>query len=645
MSVTIPKVAADFETSLNASVAVGDTTATLLSATDEDGVVLASGTYAFTIDNDTDYKEYIVCSLVGTALTGISSISRQGVATTGFANYHRRGASVQITDWAVLYRVVANLTGVLNLDSGVPLSYDGTPALGSSNQLATVQYVLDHINGGAVSFNAEIVAGMAGETLTTGQWVYLKVADGRWYKTAANDITKCLGVRVGKALGAGSAGGAISGGVFVSGLETTGTYTAFTTYYLSDTAGALATSAGTNSVAVGTSDGNSKLLVSVISKSNLNALAGSVGTPSTANAFITQQGTFTDIDQTQTTQNGSTSIGEANATTKKNKLAQSFIPTLQKMRGVRLYKAADSGSFTGTVSVALQADSGGSPSGSDLATVTITNAAWLKLAVGEFQAQFASEYSAIAIQSLYWIVITTSTSDNTNHINIGTNSAGGYANGTLKFNNTTDGWVLISGFDMYFRTLGGTLAQVPITDSTTGLTSNQTTPNSSLLFDVTSGTTVASTTAETTSYTSTFDSTCLNKIGNTVKIRFNVSGNNDTNAATVTFRLKLNSVTLLTYATIAGSANSIAFNALFEAYISTTALGTQAYIYSVNGGTNTYLATATTQFAYGIVASGRGTLAATLPSSSALPIVVTVQPSANSAAVSGTCLDMLVQQM
>lgn len=284
-------VAADFETALAESVNTPDTTATLNSDLDVDGVALTNGTYGFTVDNNSPQKEYIVATLTGTALTSVFSISRQGVATTGFGNFHRKGATVEITDWAALSRVVNVLNGTTQLDGGTPLSYDSAPALGSSNQLATVQYVLDHVNGGAVSFNATVMAGLAGETITIGQWVYLKETDGRWYKTDATDTTKCLGVKVGKALGAGTAGNSIASGVFIEGLETTGTYAPSTTYYLSNTPGALATSAGTNSVAVGVSDANSKLIVSEVSKSHLNALAGggSFGTPATSNKFLTEQ--------------------------------------------------------------------------------------------------------------------------------------------------------------------------------------------------------------------------------------------------------------------------------------------------------------------------------------------------------------------
>lgn len=68
--------------------------------------------------------------------------------------------------------------------------------------------------------------------------------------------------------------------------------------------------------------------------------------------------------------------------------------------------------------------------------------------------------------SLYWIVIETSTSDSSNHPNIGTNSAGGYTNGSVKSWNTTDGWTTVATVDLYFKTYEGINSQVVITDTT-----------------------------------------------------------------------------------------------------------------------------------------------------------------------------------
>jgi len=195
------------------------------------------------------------------------------------------------------------------------------------------------------------------------------------------------------------------------------------------------------------------------------ALVGTQGNPSSTNKYVTQDNVYTaETDQTQTTQNGTIETGMANTTGNKNILCQSFIPAKTKIRGVKLYKAADTGTFTGTVTVGLFADSAGSPTGSALATVTISNTTWLLQAVGEFEALFAAEYSMTA-GALYWLKISTSTSDSSNHPNLGTNTAGGYASGSAKYWNTTDGWNNISTIDLYFKTLEGTSNQVPKANS------------------------------------------------------------------------------------------------------------------------------------------------------------------------------------
>lgn len=93
-------IIADFRTALAAKMAVGATTGTLQSATDDDGVALPAGRYFFTIDGDNSQKEHISCELSGTALTSVKSVSRQGVETSGTVREHRVGASVVITNFA-----------------------------------------------------------------------------------------------------------------------------------------------------------------------------------------------------------------------------------------------------------------------------------------------------------------------------------------------------------------------------------------------------------------------------------------------------------------------------------------------------------------------------------------------------------------
>jgi len=177
--------------------------------------------------------------------------------------------------------------------------------------------------------------------------------------------------------------------------------------------------------------------------------------------YLSSDSVYTgDTDQIQTTQNTTVEVGEANATTKKNLLVQSFIPTKTKIRGVRLYKSANTGTFTGTVKISLQADSSGNPSEVDLVSITLSNAVYNAFAVGEFTAEFSAEYTTLDKTKPYWIVVTCSTSDTANHPNLGGNSAGGYANGIVKYKNATDGWLTLAGVDLYFKTLQGYTGQL-----------------------------------------------------------------------------------------------------------------------------------------------------------------------------------------
>lgn len=138
---TLAKVIADFETSLAAKMAIGATTATLISATDDDSVALPAGRYFFTIDGDNSSKEHISCTLSGTALSAIKTVSRQGTETSGVLRAHRVGAKVVITDWAHIRKINDLLDGTTNFDGSVPLGYSTTTSITTDNQFATKLYV------------------------------------------------------------------------------------------------------------------------------------------------------------------------------------------------------------------------------------------------------------------------------------------------------------------------------------------------------------------------------------------------------------------------------------------------------------------------------------------------------------------------
>lgn len=250
MSLNLGTIVADFTTTLATALSVGGTTATLTSATDDDGVALPTGTYYLTIDGSNSSKEHIVCTLTGTSLTAIQSVSRQGALTTGVVRAHRIGASVVLTDHAVLKSFQDVLT------TGYATAV--TPA--SDYQLATKKYVDDTAAGGTVSVDKVSVVGTAGESVVAGNLLYLKTSDSKWWKCDADTVTTLDNVVLGIAQGTGSADGLISGGVLVKGVDANQTgLTANSIYYASNTAGGISLTSGTNTRVVGIATSTTQL--------------------------------------------------------------------------------------------------------------------------------------------------------------------------------------------------------------------------------------------------------------------------------------------------------------------------------------------------------------------------------------------------
>lgn len=326
------------------------------------------------------------------------------------------------------------------------------PTPTSPGHIANKAYVDAFVSGGSISIDALSVAGTAGETIANGQIVYFKASDSRWWLADADSIATIDDVILGVAQGSGTAGNAITGGVLLAGVDNAQSgLSAGAIYYISNTAGGISSSAGTNSRVIGQAKSTTELYFDPRFYNN---------------RFLTSDGiSATASDQSQTTTNATIEAGEANSTTRKNSIAQSFIGTKTKLRGVILRKKADTGTFTGTVTIGIKADSGGSPTGSYLASTTFTNLQWSLIGDDtDFETIFSSELTLTA-STTYHIHITTSTSDTSNHPNFGYNTAGGYALGALKYNNTTDGWVTVVGGDLYFETLEGKVSQVAKSDT------------------------------------------------------------------------------------------------------------------------------------------------------------------------------------
>lgn len=132
---------ADFTTNLATAIVVGGTTATLQSATDDDSIVLPTGRYFFSLDGENSNKEHFSCTLTGTSLTNLKSISRQGIETAGAVRSHRIGTTVSLTDFAHLVYMNNLLNGTTTFNASIPLGYDGTASVTTANQFATKAYV------------------------------------------------------------------------------------------------------------------------------------------------------------------------------------------------------------------------------------------------------------------------------------------------------------------------------------------------------------------------------------------------------------------------------------------------------------------------------------------------------------------------
>lgn len=290
MANLIPLAIADVELQLSTAIAVGGTTFSVSSANDDDGNALPAGLYCFTVDNGTSAKEYLLGQLNGTDVTSVKSVSRQGTNTTGAARAHRVGAPVIITNFATLQRVADILRGQLDLDGANPLIYDAEPTLADRKEIATVGYVLDTATGGTVAFDSQVIAGNGGEAIVAGNLVYFKTSDQEWYKTDADTAATVDGVQLGIALGTGSDGVSITGGIQIAGTYTTTGLTAGSTYYASNTAGAYATSAGTNEKVVGVALSTTKLLFAPkdLTQNQIDALEGTPSAPTATNKYTTQ---------------------------------------------------------------------------------------------------------------------------------------------------------------------------------------------------------------------------------------------------------------------------------------------------------------------------------------------------------------------
>lgn len=536
MASAFTKVVANFITNLNSNIAIGSTTASLASNLTKEGVAIPDGRYCFTVNQGKSNEQHFICNVVGTAISGIQNVDRLGNLTDGASQAAKINDEIKITNYVNLKYLVDDVDALNAIIAGLIVA-------GAPDASTTVKGV------SRLTASSDKTLGTATITVASPAVVTLNnhgltVDDSiRFTTTGALPTGLTVGTKY---------------YVISAGLTTN-------TFRLSATQGGTAintsgTQSGVHTLIRTTpravSDTDTTLLPSTNEKA---AMGGTQGVPGSTNKFVTNDNvSAATTDQSQLTQNASVEVGEADTTLRKKDTAQSFIPTKTKIRGVRLWKTTNTGTFTGTVTIELQADSSGSPSGSALATVTLTNAQYNALSTGEFTAIFATEYQSLVAGSTYWIVIKTSTSDNANHPNLGTNSAGGYANGIVKYRNSTDNWVTAATIELYFKTIEGIGSQVVKTDSTTKVVPVEMLPSGLIEMDTTTVSVAAPTTSSSVSgivYSKYLPSGFFSANSG---FRLNINGTVNTQAgnsnASCVFNLKLNGTTVAAL-TVGSSSN------------------------------------------------------------------------------------------
>ena len=306
------KILKALKTSLSSPLAAADTTVVLKKFVDMDGNELALsdfGTFGVIVVKQGDLVEIIkftglsqsssntTCTLtVATNGRSIAPTSPYAGASTG--EDFGAGAEVIVSNDPLTLSRFGNLDVAATWDaiqtfSVLPATTAGNPV--AANDLARKAYVDSVVAGIATTVNV-IVPGTAGETLVAGNLIYFDDTDNEWKKCDADTASTVENTLLGIAQGAGVDGGAIASGVLLRGLDANQTgLTAGAIYYASNTAGGISSSAGTKEVTVGFSYSTTQLYFNPrfnqqLTEDEQDALAGSLGTPSSTNKFVTQSG-------------------------------------------------------------------------------------------------------------------------------------------------------------------------------------------------------------------------------------------------------------------------------------------------------------------------------------------------------------------
>ena len=299
------------KTSLSYSISASETTMRLDSLVKLDGTSVSASDIGdfmtFTFDPGTSKEE--ICSITSADVTvnadgtvdlvnvvrGLKEIDPY--TTGGYSAEHGAGAVVVFSNNPQLYDQLANKSNAntftqQNVFEGFAPQTDTDPT--DNNDLTRKSYVLGLILGTLTTINV-IIPGNAGENVAIGQLVYFDDTDNEWKLCDADTSATVDNVLLGIAQGSGTNGNPITNGIMLQGVDVNQSgLTLGDVYYASNTAGAITNTPGTNEVTVGIAKSDTDLYFAPrfnqqITEGQQDALAGSLGSPSSTNRYVTEQ--------------------------------------------------------------------------------------------------------------------------------------------------------------------------------------------------------------------------------------------------------------------------------------------------------------------------------------------------------------------
>lgn len=320
MASPIREPIASFRTTLTNKVTATATTFYIDSVTDDDGNSMNGLVLDFLVDRGKSTEEYIR-GTVDSATMSLTSVTRkhsvktgESLSATGYA--HAKKAVIEISEHPAVAQIARRFNGTDAFDA------DNRPILdvdqdATDDKEFVSQGQLNRTAMGGVTTSRVLCIGTAGETVAAGNLVYLKVSDGEWYKCDADTAATVDNILLGIAQGAGTDGNTISGGVLLAGIDTNQSgMTIGAIQYASNTAGAIGGSAGTTEVVIGQARTATNLYfwpryAQQLTEDQQDALAGTSGTPSNSNKYVTNDDTSATAAASKVVRsNGSSKIAE-----------------------------------------------------------------------------------------------------------------------------------------------------------------------------------------------------------------------------------------------------------------------------------------------------------------------------------------------